>query len=52
MVRRLVEPGIFELKEMLDDVLAKRPRRPEIAASQILDFLGYMFKIDFVSGGR
>ena len=49
MIGGLVETGMFKLEEMLDNVLAKRPRRPEIAASQILDLLGNVFKIDLVA---
>src|SRR5438105_15301485 len=52
MIGGLVETGIFKLKEMLDNVLAKRPRRPQIAASQILDLLGYVFEVDFVPHRR
>jgi hypothetical protein len=39
----LGKTGIFELQEMLDDVLDERLRRSEIAAPQILDLLGDMF---------
>ena len=52
MISRLLEAGKFELQKMLDDVLAERVRRAEIAASQILDLLGYMFEVEFVSGRR
>ena len=52
MIGGLVETGIFKLKEMLDNVLANRPRRPQIAASQILDLLGYVFEVDFVPHRR
>jgi hypothetical protein len=46
---RPVEPGIFELQEMLDDVLDERLRRAEIAASQILDLLGDVLKVERVA---
>jgi hypothetical protein len=52
MIGRLVEAGEFELEKMLDDVLAERARLTEIAASQILDLLGYVFEVELVSGGR
>ncbi len=52
MISGLSQPGIFELEKMLDYVLAKRLRRTEIAASQILDLLRYVFEVELVSGGR
>ena len=52
MISRLIEAGKFKLEKMLDDVLAERSRRTEIAASQILDLLGYVFEVELVSGGR
>jgi hypothetical protein len=52
MIGRLLEAGKFELEKMLDDVLAERLSRTEIAASQILDLLCYVFEIELVSGWR
>jgi hypothetical protein len=52
MIRRLIEAGKFELKKVLDNVLTERSRRAEIAASQILDLLCYVFEIELVSGWR
>jgi hypothetical protein len=48
---RLIEVGKFELEKMLDDVLAERSRRMQIAASQIVDLLRYMFEIELISAG-
>jgi hypothetical protein len=52
MIGRLLEAGEFELEKMCNDVLAERSRRTEIAASQILDLLCYVFEIELVSGWR
>jgi hypothetical protein len=52
MIGRLLEAGKFELEKMCNDVLAERSRRTEIAASQILDLLCYMFEVELVSGWR
>jgi hypothetical protein len=40
MISRLIEPRKLDFQKMFDNVLAKRLRRAEIAASQILDLLG------------
>ena len=41
-----------DLEQALDDVLAERSRRAQVAASQILDLLGYMFKVELVAERR
>ena len=50
MIGRLIEPGVLEFEKMLDNVLAKRLRYAEIAASQIFDLLGNVLKVELVSG--
>jgi hypothetical protein len=48
----VLETGIFELQQVLDDVLAKRSRRAQIAVSQVFDLLGYMSEVELVAGRR
>jgi len=48
MVRRLIEPGIFQLQQVLYGVLAKRLAGVQLAFAQILDFLGNVLDIESI----
>jgi hypothetical protein len=45
MIGGLLQPRVFELEQMLNNVLAKRLCCAEIAASQILDLLGDVLEV-------
>jgi hypothetical protein len=50
VVGRFVEPGIFQLQQVLDDMLSKATGRRSARLAQILDLLRDQFRIDPVVG--